>query len=909
MELSVDQIRTIGEAYPGSAAIYHVVGTKLKTVYASPDLPGILDMDPEEYRTETATDAMDIILPGDRPAVQAAMLTCIRGEREKAELFYRVIHRHAGFDWVHVQAKIIGTMEGSPVFAASFTNATVETDIYQDIINHMSGMIYVCDCDTYEILYANEAAAKYRQQENRRLFGMPCYTYIKDRKEPCEDCFMKRMREGDNLSMTRFNPMKHTWELLHGEYINWCGHHAFVQYIEDVTASETLHQELTKTEKRLESAVEAAGLNVWEYDLRTHQIICADGSFCKYGLPRLIEQVPQSLLTFVAPEDHEKLLEFYKRIEKDEAPLTEVFHFRKPQTGENYYVRTIYMVMKDQSGTPVSAYGTGVDITSHVLEQENYRNNVQALLTANPDALCSFLLNLSGNQCLEAHGTSSYILETLKSGTMDGVIQNILRIMPDAQERTRFEETFGRTHLLQCYQEGKVSGHMDYRRYGENGEIMWVRSFWNLLRDPETNELNGILYSLDTTQSVKHQREEVEKERLLRKQANAANEAKTEFLSRISHDMRTPLNVILGLTHLSLEREHTPETMDELNKINAVSKFMLGLINDVLDVSRVETGHMTLHPEPYDVEEFQAYLDAFAVPLCEQKELKLIQEVQTINTYVPLVDKLRINQIVFNLMSNAAKFTPEGGTITIRLQDQLTPSGRLALQIMVRDTGIGISEEFQKHLFEPFVQERRDDTSLTRGSGLGLAIAKQIADLMQAKLTVCSEPGKGTCFTLSGEFDCVSAGQLEQKRQEEQVADYDRLLDRHVLLCEDHPMNQEITRTLLEKKGIVVDLAENGESGVEKFSRSAPSFYDLILMDIRMPVLDGYGATGRIRSLNRPDAESVPIIALSADAFETNVQAAEKAGMNGYLAKPIDPLKLYKVIGQALQEGDSHEKQ
>ena len=1035
MELTIYDIKTIGEAFPGSTGIYCVDGDKIKTMYASSDLPRILDMDADEYGNLTKQDAMNVILPVDRAYVFSEIQKCADGEKQELNLYYRVIHKKNVFDWVHLRAKVIGSHAGMAVFAASFTNATVETDIYQDLINHTSDMIYVCDCKTYEILYANEAARKYRQQGGGSLLGLPCYAYIHEKSAPCEDCFMKRMKSGENISLTRFNAIKNTWEHLHGEFIDWCGHQAFVQYIEDVTESETLHQALYKTENRLETAVDAAGLSVWEYDIKAHKIVSANSGFRANELPGTIENVPQSLLAYVLPADREKLLDLYRRADLGETPLSANLRFINPKSGGIACLRVIYTIAKDQTGEPVTAYGTGIDITDQFQARESYRNSIEALLASNPESLCAYLLNLSRNECSEGHGTSTYIARSLQSDTVDGVFANIIKIIPDSGERTAFGGVFERTRLIEQYQEGRTSGSMDYRRLDENGKIIWVRTFLNLLKNPDTNDITCFIYSLDITKQKEHDsilqiltgqeyqllsvidldsgmaeaafigrglpeiyrrfyrspgdrcsaeeirryisknwllpadaqryldgtdivnaaqvlsekdhfeftvrarasgdgqpptfhrfqyywldethkkiisvmadvtrsvqihQEEVEKERALRKQANAANEAKTEFLSRMSHDMRTPLNVILGLTHLSLERQHSPQTTEELRKIDAVSRFLLGLISDVLDVSRVESGRMTLHPEPYEAQEFFAYIDAFAVPLCEQKDLKLVLDEQLLHEYVPLMDKLRTNQIFFNLISNAAKFTPEGGTVTVRLRERLLPGCRISLQAVISDTGVGMTKAFQEHLFEPFMQEQRDDTSLSRGTGLGLSIVKQIVDLMGGKIEVESAPGCGTSFTLTGEFDCVPADTEKTFGSDNAPQDYSRLKNSHVLLCEDHPMNQEITRALLEEKGIVVDLADNGEIGVQKFSRSAPGFYDLILMDIRMPVLDGIEATCQIRGLDRRDAKTVPIVALSADAFEENIQSARDAGMDGYLAKPIAPEKLYEVLQKAV---------
>jgi signal transduction histidine kinase/ActR/RegA family two-component response regulator len=376
--------------------------------------------------------------------------------------------------------------------------------------------------------------------------------------------------------------------------------------------------------------------------------------------------------------------------------------------------------------------------------------------------------------------------------------------------------------------------------------------------------------------------------------ARQANRAKSDFLSRMSHDMRTPLNGIIGMTYLAQGLANPAGTRDCLDKITVSSKFLLGLINDVLDMAKAESGKMELHPEPYDLGQFLAYLEAVIKPLCAEKGIKLVFDLQPVKTRVPVLDKLRFNQLCFNLLSNAVKYTPEGGTVTLRIRDKMVTESRFALRMEISDTGIGMSEEFQKTMFEPFTQENRNDVSQTRGTGLGLAIVKKIVDVMQGTMTVRSQPGAGTTFQINFEVDSVPRETVAKVAAS--AADYADLAGKHVLLCEDHPLNQEIAKALLQKKGLVVETAENGQVGREKFSASAPGYYDAILMDIRMPVLDGYEAAREIRALERPDAKSVPIIAMTAEAFADSIAQAKQAGMNDYLTKPVEPEQLFRVL-------------
>lgn len=382
----------------------------------------------------------------------------------------------------------------------------------------------------------------------------------------------------------------------------------------------------------------------------------------------------------------------------------------------------------------------------------------------------------------------------------------------------------------------------------------------------------------------------------LNAQLQKANAAKSEFLSRMSHDIRTPMNGIIGMTRIA--KDHPEKSADCLQKIDVSSQYLLGLINDVLDMSKIESGTLTLYAEPYSMEELTCYLNSVIRPLCETKDQTFDLKIDRVPSRIPLLDKLRINQVLFNLLTNAVKYTPVGGNIGFYGKTEQAGE-QLHLLLRVSDTGRGIGKDFQKIMFEPFRQEDQvrslDDQQIS--SGLGLAIVKRIVDLMDGTITVQSALGEGTVFTIEFIVNSVDATQFRaasSKKSTEPAVSV--LAGARVLLCEDNKINQEIAATLLSTMGIHSDLAENGLAGKQLFEASSPGYYSAILMDIRMPIMDGYEVARAIRAMARPDAAAIPIIAMTADAFDDDIKKSIDAGMNGHIAKPIDPVVFRKVL-------------
>lgn len=439
--------------------------------------------------------------------------------------------------------------------------------------------------------------------------------------------------------------------------------------------------------------------------------------------------------------------------------------------------------------------------------------------------------------------------------------------------------------------------YVEYRIIRKGGEICWIEDYGHFVHDDILGDIFYVFIA-DVTERKMHQIKEQTKmlEDALQR-ANAANHAKDIFLANMSHDLRTPMNAILGLTDLIKKNINDRKKLFlYLSKIEDSSEQLMHLINNVLEVSRLGSGTVLLNENECDIYNVLRSICSKMQPKATAKNIVFNLKISNLKNDIVYCDQQKLIEVLNNLVDNAIKYTDRGGKITVSVAEEKNQLiGSATYKFAVEDTGIGISEKFIDRIYRPFERQINTTLSGVPGTGLGLTIVKNLVDIMGGGIEVKSKPGKGCRFVVTLRFQTI--GRKEDSGLEEITkADIDMSKQRKILIVEDNDINMEIEVELMKSEGFDVDMAENGREGFELVKKSSPGEYNLILMDIQMPVMDGYDAAKAIRGLANPELASIPIIALSANTFDEDKKLSMESGMNAHLEKPIDPPKLMDMI-------------
>ena len=501
------------------------------------------------------------------------------------------------------------------------------------------------------------------------------------------------------------------------------------------------------------------------------------------------------------------------------------------------------------------------------------------------DYFSIYVVDLDTDHFVEYSATEEYdMLGVEKTGEdfFNLSRRNMSRLIYE-DDRERFMGTFYREKIMSILERDKIFT-MKYRlMFGDTP--VWVSMKATLLEDDYGRHL------IIGTNNIEAQMER--EEEYQQRVREARTSARNDFLANMSHDIRTPMNAIVGYTNIAKTHQDKPETVaDALNKIGSSSHYLLSLINDILDISKIESGKMQISYGPCELAALFRRIEDITALQAKKKFLVITYRHDSVKHYRVNADELRLEQIIINIVSNAIKYTPSGKTVDLIAEEIPLPGAKNKYRFIVRDTGIGIKEDYLPHIFESFTREERTTVNRIQGTGLGLAITAKIVEMMGGTITVKSKLGEGSEFTVELELEALETEE-QASADNNETAD---LTGHRILLVEDNEINAEIARMILEQYGAEVQQAENGKIGLEAVREKGPDYYDAVLMDIQMPVMNGFEATKAIRALGGAYSSSLPIIAMSANAYEEDVRDCLAAGMNGHIAKPFNPAELLRVL-------------
>ncbi len=481
----------------------------------------------------------------------------------------------------------------------------------------------------------------------------------------------------------------------------------------------------------------------------------------------------------------------------------------------------------------------------------------------------------------------------------DGYIKLWNRKFVSSISSDEFSGSTDRNHLLKLFKDGKTEITFDYEAKTIDGVQAFLRRNICMIRNEKSGDIIAYTNVKNVTDIVAKEMKNKDLIKEALSQAEEANKAKTVFLSNMSHDIRTPMNAIIGFTGLALSHiDDKEQTVNYLQKIQSSSNHMLSLIDDLLDMSRIESGRISIDEDECTITELVNDIKDMMASAVAAKKQTLTVDTSNVSDLNVMCDRLKLNQVLLNLLSNSVKYTHDGGKISLNaIQRNFNSDGKIVYEFRIKDNGIGMSEEFLKHIYEPFERENNSETNRIQGTGLGMSITKNLIDMMNGTIEVSSRLGDGTEFIVSIPLRKSFKNDQNFSSNIKPVASSPLDLNgKKILLVDDNELNREIAVDILNDGGISVEEAENGKIAIEKLIEKGAGYYALVLMDIQMPVMNGYEATKKIRKLENKDVAEIPIIAMTANAFAEDKKAAFAAGMNAHIAKPVSVEKLFDTI-------------
>ncbi|MCR4641310.1 MAG: response regulator [Lachnospiraceae bacterium] len=660
---------------------------------------------------------------------------------------------------------------------------------------------------------------------------------------------------------------------------------------------------LEDIEYRYKQASEQINIYNWEYTVATKEMRPCYRCMRDLGLPALVRNYPEPAIDMgIFPPDYADMYRDMMRRIDEGIPEIEA---DIPLTVGRIPFRVKYTTSFDENGKPLKAFGSATLISETELGHIKLDNQIIASLAE--EYRCIYLADFVSNTVkIVKQDEIMTIPEGADCGELLAFVASKVQEIPEEEKSRLGELKYVRTELFQDAEKREFV-------YKDEVNERWIRVEYQVIERASIG-IDRLLImvsviddlraqKMDADRLIASQKQELEdrQQMLLSavEEANRANRAKTEFFSNMSHDIRTPMNAIMGFSKLAIdeinEREHVK---DYLGRIDSAGEHLLNLINDILDMSRIESGKMELSMSEVVLKKLMLECADMVRVKMDENKLNFTVDVDGMGDDTVQCDKLRFNQIVLNLLSNAYKFTPEGGSVSLSGKI-LKRSERISYEIRVKDSGIGMSEEFREHIWEAYSRENSETVHETQGTGLGMMIVRNIVNMMHGTIDLKSSPGEGSEFIIELPLTAVSsaeAGEGQEKAVEDVMKrDFSGIT---VLVVDDTLMNLKLAERLLQKYGFNVRSTDNGIDAVSQMKASKPGEIDLVLMDVMMPVMDGLEATRRIRALEDPAIAAVPVIAMTANTFESDVKEALDAGMNAHIPKPFTVEEMLSVIGR-----------
>lgn len=646
------------------------------------------------------------------------------------------------------------------------------------------------------------------------------------------------------------------------------------------------------------AAIENTDICMFWYYPKEQLITMGERTAQMYSCRRVYTDMPKSFADdFVHPSTQSDFYEMYRRIDAGEKTAHASF---SSIDRRNWCTVTLTTVEYDAQGRPERTYGIVQNISEMKMQQAEYHSS-HRMLSGIIGALSKIYI-------------FNYYID-LRRGVFKEItgIDYITAVLGETGDARRAFEQFSATLITESYRE-EFASFVDLdtlaERIGERQNISleylslkqgWCRAGFIVVSRDEDGRAAEVEFVVENI-NAKRQRELEARETLEKayEAANRANASKSMFLNSMSHDIRTPMNAIAGFAMIASSHLDDRERVEDcISKITASSNHLLAIINEVLDMSRIESGKMRLQLQNVYLPEMMSQFIDMVQGQAGMKGLEICCDITGIVHKTVYADEGKIHRVLLNLVGNAIKFTPRGGRIQIRMTETETACGECRNYLLsVKDTGIGMSAEFLPKVFEAFERERTSTVSKVEGTGLGMSITRSLVEMMGGHISADSEPGKGTEFLIELPFQPVM-GEIEEHREESY--DLNEIAKgKRILLVEDNELNREIAIEILTVAGFAVDTAEDGQTAVDKVADAEEGTYDIVLMDIQMPVMDGYTAARTIRELPSEWTRRLPILAMTANAFEEDRRDALAAGMNGHLTKPIELDKLFRALAEAL---------